>query len=292
MLKKSLYILPLLALSLAGCDSDGDGLSDKEEADLGTDPELADSDGDGIDDGEELELGTNPLNSDSDEDGLLDGEEVTAGTNPMSADSDEDGYLDGWEVTEGTDPTNAESLIYNGLWPYNPNKDDAGAPDLESAAIAVGEMIGRFKAYDQFGDEVDMYDFYADGKPVLIDFSTAWCPPCKGLASWLSGQGDTSGFGGVYANIKTLVDNGDIRWITVLAQDASGGVPTTSTVAEWDESYPHHDIPVFASQEVGNKYVQGGWPTVMALDENLTITHMPTAENHWAAMEWANTYTP
>lgn len=47
----------------ADVDTDGDGLSDAREAELGTDPELADTDGDGISDGDELDfLGTDPLN--------------------------------------------------------------------------------------------------------------------------------------------------------------------------------------------------------------------------------------
>jgi hypothetical protein len=41
-------------------DSDGDGLTDLQEATLGTDPHLADSDGDGVDDGREVAYGTDP----------------------------------------------------------------------------------------------------------------------------------------------------------------------------------------------------------------------------------------
>ena len=44
-----------------GPDSDGDGLSDSEEAVLGTDPLNADSDGDGVSDGDEVDAGTDPL---------------------------------------------------------------------------------------------------------------------------------------------------------------------------------------------------------------------------------------
>ncbi|MCA0982908.1 thrombospondin type 3 repeat-containing protein [Halobacillus yeomjeoni] len=46
----------------APVDSDGDGLSDSEEADLGTDPDKPDTDGDGYGDGEEVEANTDPLN--------------------------------------------------------------------------------------------------------------------------------------------------------------------------------------------------------------------------------------
>ncbi|MDK6808555.1 Rib/alpha-like domain-containing protein, partial [Corynebacterium aurimucosum] len=35
-------------------DTDGDGLTDKEEEELGTDPNKADTDGDGINDGDEV----------------------------------------------------------------------------------------------------------------------------------------------------------------------------------------------------------------------------------------------
>ncbi|MCB9708807.1 MAG: hypothetical protein H6714_08485 [Myxococcales bacterium] len=41
-------------------DSDGDGLSDQEEGELGTDPNNSDSDGDGISDGDESRQGTDP----------------------------------------------------------------------------------------------------------------------------------------------------------------------------------------------------------------------------------------
>lgn len=42
-------------------DSDGDGLSDSQEEDLGTDPDDADTDGDGWEDETEVESSTNPL---------------------------------------------------------------------------------------------------------------------------------------------------------------------------------------------------------------------------------------
>ncbi len=43
-------------------DSDGDGLTDKEELKLGTDPYLADTDGDGYNDKLEVDTGHDPLN--------------------------------------------------------------------------------------------------------------------------------------------------------------------------------------------------------------------------------------
>jgi hypothetical protein len=42
-------------------DTDGDGLTDDQEAELGTDPTSEDSDGDCTSDGDEVDAGTDPL---------------------------------------------------------------------------------------------------------------------------------------------------------------------------------------------------------------------------------------
>ena len=92
------------AAALAGLpkDSDGDGLTDDEEAKLGTDPFNKDTDGDGLTDGDEVKVyKTNPLNPDTDFDGLKDGQEVlTYKTNPLDRDTDKGGVADGHEVIE------------------------------------------------------------------------------------------------------------------------------------------------------------------------------------------------
>ncbi len=45
-------------------DSDGDGLDDCAEQELGTDPEMVDSDGDGYSDADELDCVSDPTNAD------------------------------------------------------------------------------------------------------------------------------------------------------------------------------------------------------------------------------------
>ena len=103
-------------------DTDGDGLSDAAEFNQhGTNPTLADSDGDNLSDRQELEgdPATNPMVADSDGDELTDGDEVlTHGSNPLLADTDGDGYKDGIEVAFGYDPNDPEST------PTVPTLDD------------------------------------------------------------------------------------------------------------------------------------------------------------------------
>ena len=89
-------------------DSDGDGLTDMKEDEIGTNPYVADSDGDGLSDGAEyLQYKTDPLNKDTDFDGLTDGydEVFRYKTDPLLRDTDNGGVADGHEVIEdGTNP--------------------------------------------------------------------------------------------------------------------------------------------------------------------------------------------
>ncbi len=107
----------ITAVCEAQKDNDNDGLTNGEEATLGTDPNNPDTDGDGINDGDEVANETDPLNScdpdntrdecDADNDGLTNAEEATLGTDPNNPDTDGDGINDGDEVANETDPLNS-----------------------------------------------------------------------------------------------------------------------------------------------------------------------------------------
>jgi hypothetical protein len=68
-------------------DDDNDGLTDAQEASLGTDPIDFDSDNDSLGDGFEVGLGTSPVVWDTDGDTFSDGNEVQRGSNPLNASS-------------------------------------------------------------------------------------------------------------------------------------------------------------------------------------------------------------
>lgn len=103
-------------------DSDGDGLSDAEEAAAQTRPDLADTDGDGIGDLVEILVGFDPLTAllplaceavdptrDTDGDGLGDCDEVLLGTDISLVDTDGDALPDREEVIFGTDYLGADA---------------------------------------------------------------------------------------------------------------------------------------------------------------------------------------
>jgi len=88
---------------LTPLDSDGDGLSDKEELKSASNPWRVDTDGDGLWDKYEVDQGTIPYKSDSDGDGLNDQLEIRIETETNNTDSDEDGLTDyeeyrGWQI--------------------------------------------------------------------------------------------------------------------------------------------------------------------------------------------------
>lgn len=263
---------PALALVLAACsgggtpdvDSDLDGLLDSEEAALGSDPNVADTDGDG----------------------LIDGAEVAAGTDVLVADTDGDGYGDRDELHEGKDPLDPESVIYRGGWPYYFAKDQLTGGNTVGSA-APGKRIGRFRFVDQFGDTVDLFDFYNADKPVVIDISALWCQPCHEMARYI--EGEPSSLRTIWPAGPDAVARGDIYWITVLGEGYEGGEPAVEgDAAEWASLFPSEHVPVLADPNyLLVDYVGlGAWPTVLLLEPDLKVSKR-AAE---ACAQFAGTY--
>jgi len=74
--------------------------------------EPIDTDGDGLYDVREADLGTDPLNWDTDSDELSDSDEVTVWkTDPLNPDTDGDNYSDGAEIRNGYSPTGSGKLF-------------------------------------------------------------------------------------------------------------------------------------------------------------------------------------
>ncbi|WP_265581572.1 NosD domain-containing protein [Methanofollis aquaemaris] len=144
-------------------DSDGDGLTDSEEAGrmvtvdgkiyfvLVSDPNSVDGDGDGIDDIDELrKFYTNPLERDTDHDGLTDSYELRNDTDPTNPDSDGDGWIDGKDG-EPRDPST-----------------HAYSPQHAAAELVLGFTLGAYdeenhdNTYYQIGSSLSGFIFIGD----------------------------------------------------------------------------------------------------------------------------------
>ena len=154
----------------AAADSDGDGLTDAQEATIGTDPANPDTDADGISDGDEINVwGSDPLNLDTDGDLLYDGGELLFVTAILDADTDDDFLSDGSEVyIYETDPANPDTdgdgardgaEIYNGT---NPLAPPAQPPPPAASGDTDGDGLTNAQE-GQFGTNPAVGDSDGDG---------------------------------------------------------------------------------------------------------------------------------
>jgi hypothetical protein len=151
-------------------DGDKDGLTDAQEAKLGTDPNNYDTDGDDLPDGEEVKAGTDPFKTDTDGDGISDKDELTFGSNPLSTDTDGDGFSDtqeyewGWENRRGAGahiPT-----------PANATADDIDGDGVSNATekhFGMDPTVDSSKAEGGPGDAAvarQLYETEKTGDPI------------------------------------------------------------------------------------------------------------------------------
>lgn len=150
-------------------DSDGDGVSNVDEYNYGTNPGSSDSDNDKVTDADEVANGTDPLTGDSDGDGLSDYAEAVNGTDPHNADTDGDGYTDGEEAgSHESDPTNALSVPYDADNDgYTERYTGAKGGTIDSDGDGLTDIL-EYQAHtdpynaDSDGDDVN------DGAEVLV----------------------------------------------------------------------------------------------------------------------------
>lgn len=225
-------------------------------------PDLSiDSDGDGLTDGQELELGTDPAKVDTDGDGYWDSDEINENHDPL--DPEDRIYIGHWPYNPNKD------TIEDPGWESTPS-----GPTVVDGVPVEGTVIPRFLAQDQYGEIVDLYDFAHQGRNIAIEVGTRFCSPCKGLAEFYS-NGDATvmdefaWFHPSYVDVRRQIEEDEIFWITVIF---TGGEPLPEgDNVWWHEQWPNHRVLVMFDADLQlREYLQVvSMPHVTVIDENM-----------------------
>lgn len=272
--------LGLASLAFVGCDSlldpdsDGDGLTDAEEAEIGTDPEDADSDGDGMKDAWEYNIGLDPMDPDTDDDGVDDGTETKEGTNPLNPMS--------WAYREGDYPVGDCQLFPEDL------EGLAAGPTYENSLVydgntyqwttyQEGDLVTNDVLVDSYGQDFPLYSMC--GNTVLLAIGAEWCPPCQDKAE----------------SLPELVEElSDYDWtpIEVLMEDNRGNQAEVDDMQRWQENYNLDTIPVIGPVDY-DQYIQfytewdrdWGIPSLSVIGPDLRVM---TVDNYYADRDIEN----
>ncbi|MFK7929108.1 MAG: redoxin family protein [Myxococcota bacterium] len=242
-------LLPLALIACGPKDSDGDGLDDDLEAQIGTNPDSIDSDGDGIGDFTEYAEGNGT-------------------TDPTKADTDGDGFDDGVEMADGTDAADPMSYVRgdDGVWPTL-----NGLCTTDTAeGFNKGDRFMNLSGVDQFGQNVELNQFC--GNVILIDYSAGWCPPCRGVAVTAEDE------------YRELADEGFLI-VHMMTDDNTrdGAIQDAAFLGQWaneyDLTFPVVDSPDArtALQGLGSAGLYtGGIPFMMLVDQDMNIVDAAT----------------
>jgi uncharacterized repeat protein (TIGR01451 family) len=248
----------------AANDPDDDGLSNLEEFQRGTDPNLPDTDFDLLPDGAEISAGTDPRNPDTDGDGLADGAETNTGefvnpndtgTDPLDPDSDDDGLLDGVETNTDT----FVSADNTGTDPLDPDTDGDGASDGTEVFVMINPnsadehlpaLFDNFDGIDPNGinrakwNERDIFRFVEDDETISGDEVLV-----SGLRQFGSDRPNTLNFLNTNAVTAFQAD------VTVNAVSSTNAIPTARLAGDF---YNSSQLPVHPGGRFGEVFAESG----------------------------------
>jgi hypothetical protein len=146
----------------------------------------------------------------------------------------------------------------------------------------VGDKACDFTFIDQADDDWNLYDHY--GTVMVLDFSTMWCGVCQNIAADAQPHQDH------YTSLGH-----DFLWVTILVDDLSwGNPPDLQDIQDWANVYGMTTSPVLAGDRsiIDTTAVDGypitSWPTLVVVDETLTIYNGLRGWNESVVLGWVD----
>ena len=146
-----------------------------------------------------------------------------------------------------------------------------GSHQLKSASqspvvgkAAVGQPAPQFVVSTTDG----LFDLNAADKPVFPEIFATWCPHC---------QRETAVIDRLYAEYKSRVD-----FVAVSGSDTAMdhlSPASQNDVVQWAQMF-HADYPVAydATESVAQLYLQGGFPTLVVIAKDKTVSYVNSGE--------------
>jgi peroxiredoxin len=145
----------------------------------------------------------------------------------------------------------------------SPPDDIVMAPCLDTpSGTDVGDCAPDFSLEDAEGTSHRLYDFAGD--IIVLDFSTMWCPHCRGLADDLEG-------------LHTELGDQGVTVITVLHQDNRSEPPDAADLQSWIDAYGiTHLVLADPGERVEADFGGTYQPNGLVLDPTMHVTWRAT----------------